>query len=60
MNAYLKNAHVNALSDNDLDAVSGGDDKVTAEDVKKALAPGKGLCPSLTPAAIAEALKYVK
>lgn len=50
MNTNFNNV---ALSDIELDAVSGGGDKVTAEDVKKAVAHGAGLCPSLTPEAIA-------
>jgi len=47
MNAYDNNAHLNALSDNELDAVSGGggDGKVTKEEIKAAVAHGAGLAP---------------
>jgi bacteriocin-like protein len=61
MNAYDNYAHFDALSDNELDAVSGGD-KMTVEEVKAAIAawpkdPGPTW---LTPAAIAEAAKGLK
>jgi hypothetical protein len=59
MNAYDNNVHLDALSDNELDAVSGGEDKVTKEDVKKALAPGAGLAP-LDLAAWTAAVKAMK
>lgn len=51
MNAYDDNAHVDALSDTELDAVSGGRHQVTKEQyelllaIRMAVAKGAGLAP---------------
>ena len=43
MNTHDNNAHFNALSDKELDAVSGG--RVTKAEIKAAVAHGAGLAP---------------
>jgi bacteriocin-like protein len=53
------NSYANALSDNELDAISGGADDATVADVKAAVAHGAGLAP-LDIAAWLKAVKAMK